>query len=55
MGDAAAALGRAIAELAAGTAHADPDGRSGADYAPLARLDERRLDLGAAGAGGDDA
>ena len=52
LADAAAALGHVIAELAAGTAHADRDGRSAADYAPIARLDEHRLDLGVAGAGG---
>jgi len=46
----AAGLGAAIAALAAGTAHADPEGRSASDYAPLARLDEQRLDQG----GGDD-
>jgi RecB family exonuclease len=39
-------LGRAIAALAGGVAAADPDGRSGRDYAPIARIDERRLDLG---------
>jgi hypothetical protein len=44
---ATAALGRAIAELAAGTARADPDGRTARDYAPIARLDESRLDMGA--------
>ena len=54
----AAGLGAAIAALAAGTAHADPDGRSASDYAPLARLDEQRLDQGgvdadAADGGGD--
>ena len=39
-------LGKAIAELSAGIAHADADGRSASNYAPIARLDERRLDLG---------
>jgi RecB family exonuclease len=42
----ATALGQAIAALADGTAAADPDGRSAQDYAAIARLDERRLDLG---------
>ncbi len=41
----AAELGLAIAELADGTARADRKGRSARDYAPMARLDERRLDL----------
>ncbi len=54
----AGGLGSAIAALAAGTAHADPDGRSASEYAPLARLDEQRLDQGggdldAAEGGGD--
>lgn len=39
-------LARAIAELADGIARADPDGRSARDYAPIARLDERRLEGG---------
>jgi hypothetical protein len=39
-------LGEAIAELASGIAHADADGRSASDYAPIARLDELRLDVG---------
>jgi RecB family exonuclease len=42
----AAALGAAIAALADGTATADPEGRSAQDYAAIARVDERRLDLG---------
>jgi hypothetical protein len=37
-------LVRMIAELADGVAHADPEGRSARDYAPIARLDERRLE-----------
>jgi RecB family exonuclease len=39
-------LGQAISALAAGTAAADPDGRSARDYAAIARVDERRLDVG---------
>ncbi len=42
----AAELGAAIAQLAAGTAAADPEGRSGRDYAAIARADEQRLDQG---------
>lgn len=42
----AAELGQAIALLAGGTAAADPEGRSGRDYAAIARVDERRLDVG---------
>ena len=41
-----AELGRCLAELASGIAHADPDGRSAQDYAPIARLDEQRLHTG---------
>jgi RecB family exonuclease len=39
-------LGRCLAELASGITHADPEGRSAADYAPIARLDEHRLQAG---------
>jgi RecB family exonuclease len=39
-------LGQAIAALAAGSAAADPEGRSATDYAAIARADERRLDVG---------
>lgn len=39
-------LGQAIAALASGTAAADPDGRSARDFAAIARIDERRLDVG---------
>ncbi|MBA3700326.1 MAG: PD-(D/E)XK nuclease family protein [Planctomycetes bacterium] len=39
-------LGNAIALLAAGAAAADPEGRSARDYAAIARVDERRLDVG---------
>lgn len=39
-------LGQAIATLADGSAVADPEGRSARDYAAVARVDERRLDLG---------
>lgn len=42
----AAELGQAIAVLAGGTAPADPDGRSARDFAAIARVDERRLDMG---------
>jgi len=42
----AAELGQAIATLAEGIAAADPEGRSARDYAAIARVDERRLDLG---------
>ena len=42
----AAELGQAIASLAEGTAAADPEGRSARDYAAIARVDERRLDVG---------
>ncbi len=41
-----AELGRCLAELASGITHADPDGRSAHDYAPIARLDEQRLHTG---------
>ncbi len=44
--EAAHSLGQCIADLAAGTAIADPAGRSASDYAPIARLDEQRLHTG---------
>jgi RecB family exonuclease len=41
-----AELSRCLAEFAGGITHADPEGRSGIDYAPIARLDEQRLHTG---------